>query len=141
MSDDDKISLPLAGDEEQEAEGNEAEASEQTEQDGVLGEIEREVDQNDVVLYMKGSPDQPMCGFSARASQLLAAYGVSFKAVDVLTESAKREGIKEFGDWPTIPQLYVSGELVGGSDIVMEMHESGELADLFDEEGIEFSAP
>lgn len=139
MSDDDKISLPLAGDEEQEAEGNEA--SEQTEQDGVLGEIEREVDQNDVVLYMKGSPDQPMCGFSARASQLLAAYGVSFKAVDVLTESAKREGIKEFGDWPTIPQLYVSGELVGGSDIVMEMHESGELADLFDEEGIEFSAP
>lgn len=143
MSDDDKISLPLAGDEEQESDDEKAEASEQTEteRDGILGKIEREVEQNEVVLYMKGSPDQPMCGFSARASQLLAAYGVSYKAVDVLTESAKREGIKEFGDWPTIPQLYVGGELVGGSDIVMEMHESGELADLFDDEGIEFSAP
>lgn len=143
MSDDDKISLPLAGDEEQESDDEKAEASEQTEteRDGILGKIEREVEQNEVVLYMKGSPDQPMCGFSARASQLLAAYGVSYKAVDVLTESGKREGIKEFGDWPTIPQLYVGGELVGGSDIVMEMHESGELADLFDDEGIEFSAP
>lgn len=141
MSDDDKISLPLAGDEEQGSDDEKAEASEQNQQEGVLGEIEREVEENEVVLYMKGSPDQPMCGFSARASQLLAAYGVSYKAVDVLTESAKREGIKEFGDWPTIPQLYVSGELVGGSDIVMEMHESGELADLFEDEGIEFSTP
>ncbi len=139
MSDDDKISLPLAGDEEQES--DDTESAEETEQDGVLGEIEREVEQNEVVLYMKGSPDQPMCGFSARASQVLAAYGVSFKSVDVLTESDKREGIKEFGDWPTIPQLYVGGELVGGSDIITEMHESGELADLFDEEGIEFSTP
>jgi monothiol glutaredoxin len=144
MSDEDKISLPLAGDEEQESDDEKVEDSDEkteTERDGVLGKIEREVGENEVVLYMKGSPDEPMCGFSARASQLLAAYGVSYKAVDVLTESDKREGIKEFGDWPTIPQLYVGGELVGGSDIVMEMHESGELADLFDDEGIEFSAP
>ncbi len=139
MSDDDNISLPIAGGDEGDAE--EAEQADASGADDVLEAIEREIEQNDVVLYMKGSPEQPMCGFSARASQLLEAYGVGYHSVDVLSESPKRDGIKEFGDWPTIPQLYVGGELVGGSDILMKMHESGELADLFDDEGIEFSRP
>ncbi|MFB6263804.1 MAG: Grx4 family monothiol glutaredoxin [Bradymonadaceae bacterium] len=99
--------------------------------------MDREVSENDVVLYMKGTPRQPMCGFSAKAAKLLHAYEVPFHAVNVLEEEDKREGIKEFGDWPTIPQLYVAGELVGGSDILMEMHESGELAELFEDEDIE----
>lgn len=137
MSDDkDSISLPITGDEEMTGEEESADES-----NGVLDAIDREVEENDVVLYMKGDPTEPMCGFSARASQLLAAYNVDFHAVDVLTEEAKREGIKEYGDWPTIPQLYVGGELVGGSDILMKMHESGELADLFDDEGIEHATP
>lgn len=135
MSDDDnKISLPIVGDE------DDGDQDQSSETGGVLADIEREVESNDVVLYMKGSPQQPMCGFSARAAGLLNAYGVSFHSVDVLTESEKREGIKEFGDWATIPQLYVKGELVGGSDILMKMHESGELAELFDNEGIEYTA-
>ena len=128
MSDEDnKISLPIAG-------GDDESAEETSGADSVLEAIDREVEQNDVVLYMKGVPQQPQCGFSARAAGLLDAYGVSFHA-------DKREGIKEYGDWPTIPQLYVGGELVGGSDILMKMHESGELAELFDSEGIEHAKP
>jgi len=140
MSDDDNISLPIVGDEEEAAdaavdseEGGDSEA-------GVLAEIDRQVGEHDVVLYMKGSPAEPMCGFSARASGVLEAYGVSFESFNVLAEEAIREGIKEYGDWPTIPQLYVNGELVGGSDIITKMHESGELAELFDDKGIEYEA-
>jgi monothiol glutaredoxin len=141
MSEDDgkSISLPIVGDED-----TDDEQSTTQEQGGepsnVLEAIEREVTDHGVVLYMKGSPQQPMCGFSARAAQILQAYGVEFHAVNVLDEEAKREGIKEYGDWKTIPQLYVGGELVGGSDIMMKMHESGQLEDVFDDAGIEYSA-
>jgi monothiol glutaredoxin len=89
------------------------------------------VSKNDVVLFMKGSPLFPQCGFSSRAVAILNHLEVEFDSVDVLQDQGVRQGIKEFSDWPTIPQLYVHGEFVGGSDIMMEMYESGELAELF----------
>jgi monothiol glutaredoxin len=87
--------------------------------------------QNPVVLFMKGSPEAPMCGFSARAVALLQNLQVSFHAVDVLKDFDLREGIKVYGQWPTIPQLYVNKNLIGGSDIMMEMFQAGELQELF----------
>jgi monothiol glutaredoxin len=93
--------------------------------------IKQQVSGNKVVLYMKGSPDFPQCGFSARAVQVLRACGVDeFFHVDVLQDPEIRQGIKDFANWPTIPQLYVNGEFVGGSDIVTEMYQSGELQKL-----------
>jgi monothiol glutaredoxin len=93
--------------------------------------IKDQVTRNKVVLYMKGSPDFPQCGFSARAVQLLRACGVDeFFTVDVLQDPEIRQGIKDYANWPTIPQLYVNGEFVGGSDIVTEMYQSGELQKL-----------
>ena len=93
--------------------------------------IKHQVTKNRVVLYMKGSPDFPQCGFSANACNILRACGVDeFFTVNVLEEPEIRQGIKEYSDWPTIPQLYVKGEFVGGSDIMMEMFESGELQQL-----------
>lgn len=93
--------------------------------------IEEIVKNNDVVLFMKGSPQFPMCGFSGRAVQLLKTCGVNqFKTVDVLQDEAIRQGIKTYANWPTIPQLYVRGEFVGGSDILAEMAQSGELQTL-----------
>jgi monothiol glutaredoxin len=90
------------------------------------------VDENTVVLFMKGNAQFPMCGFSSRAVQILKACGVDqFKTVNVLEDEEIRQGIKEFSNWPTIPQLYVKGEFVGGSDIMMEMYQSGELQQLF----------
>jgi monothiol glutaredoxin len=82
-----------------------------------------------IVLFMKGSPSRPQCGFSAAVVQTLAHYGVSFHAVDVLADPSVRQAIKTFSDWPTIPQLYVDGTFIGGSDIVLEMHKTGELAE------------
>jgi monothiol glutaredoxin len=140
MSDNDNISLPIVGDEEEAADAAVDSEEDGDSEAGVLEEIDRQVGEHDVVLYMKGAPAEPMCGFSARASGVLEAYGVSFESFNVLADEAIREGIKEYGDWPTIPQLYVNGELVGGSDIIMKMHESGELAELFDEEGIAYEA-
>ena len=99
--------------------------------DGVKDRIEKEINANDVVLFMKGTPVFPQCGFSSMVSQILNHIEVEFKGVDVLAEPALREGIKTFSDWPTIPQLYVKGEFVGGCDIVKEMYESGELKELF----------
>jgi monothiol glutaredoxin len=96
----------------------------------VLDEIDAEVKGNKLIIYMKGSPEQPMCGFSARASSILAQLGVPFAHVDVLQDPEKREGIKQYGDWPTIPQVYLDGELVGGSDILLELYQSGELQDM-----------
>jgi monothiol glutaredoxin len=94
--------------------------------------IKQIVDENTVVLFMKGNAQFPMCGFSGRAVQILKACGVDeFKTVNVLDDEAVRSGIKEFSNWPTIPQLYVKGEFVGGSDIMMEMYQSGELQQLF----------
>ena len=91
--------------------------------------IKEVVAENDVLLFMKGSPQFPQCGFSGRAVQVLQQCGVEFASVDVLADMNVREGIKEFSNWPTIPQLYVRGEFIGGSDIIMEMFESGELQD------------
>jgi monothiol glutaredoxin len=94
--------------------------------------IKQIVDENAVVLFMKGNAQFPMCGFSGRAVQILKACGLDqFKTVNVLEDDEIRQGIKEFSNWPTIPQLYVKGEFVGGSDIMMEMYESGELQQLF----------
>ena len=90
------------------------------------------VGQNDVVLFMKGSPLFPQCGFSSRAIAILDHLEVKYETVDVLADQDIRQGIKEFSDWPTVPQLYVKGEFVGGSDIMMEMFESGELKQLVD---------
>lgn len=92
--------------------------------------IKQQVSDNPVIIYMKGSPDFPQCGFSARACAALKACGVQFAYVDVLQDQEIREGIKQYSNWPTIPQLYVKGEMLGGSDIVIEMYESGELKDL-----------
>ena len=99
--------------------------------------IQGEIDQNDVVLFMKGTPVFPQCGFSAAVVQVLTHMGVKFKGVDVLADEAVRQGIKEFSNWPTIPQLYVKGEFVGGCDIVREMYESGELTEMLNAQGIE----
>ena len=94
------------------------------------------VDANPVLLFMKGSPLFPQCGFSARAVAILNHLEVPFESVDVLQDQGIRQGIKSFSDWPTIPQLYVKGEFVGGSDIMMEMYESGELAQLLADKGV-----
>ncbi len=86
-----------------------------------------------VVLFMKGSPAMPMCGFSANAAGILASYGVELASFDVLSDPEVRQGIKEFSQWPTIPQIYIGGEFVGGSDILMQMHQAGELKEMIDE--------
>ncbi len=99
--------------------------------DGAHARIDAVVKNNPVVLFMKGTPLFPQCGFSSRAIAILERLGVEFESVDVLQDQAVRQGIKAYSDWPTIPQLYVGGEFVGGSDIMMEMYESGELAELF----------
>src|SRR6201997_489279 len=93
----------------------------------VFDRIKSDIGSNDVLLYMKGTPVFPQCGFSAAVVQMLSELGVKFKSVDVLKDSEIRQGIKEFSNWPTIPQLYVKGEFVGGCDIVKEMFEQGEL--------------
>jgi monothiol glutaredoxin len=98
-----------------------------------IGEM---VAKSDVLLFMKGSPLFPQCGFSSRAVAILNHLGAEFDSVDVLQDQGVRQGIKAFSDWPTIPQLYVKGEFIGGSDIMMEMYESGELAQLFEEQGV-----
>ena len=94
------------------------------------------VQEHDVVLFMKGTPQFPQCGFSSRAIAILDHLGVGYESVDVLQDQEVRQGIKEFSDWPTIPQLYVKGEFVGGSDIMMEMYEAGELQQLFADNGL-----
>ena len=94
------------------------------------------VGDNDVVLFMKGTPLFPQCGFSSRAVAILDHVGVTYESVDVLQDMEIRQGIKTFSDWPTIPQLYVKGEFVGGSDIMMEMFEAGELKQLMDDNGL-----
>lgn len=96
----------------------------------VQAEIAAEVQETPVVLYMKGTRSMPQCGFSAAAVAILKDLGVPFKEVNILADSDKRDGIKQFSDWPTIPQLYVNGEFVGGSDIMREMHANGQLKEL-----------
>ena len=99
------------------------------------------ISENDVILFMKGTPDAPACGFSARAVAALHAVGTPFAAVDILPDPRIRQELSALSGWPTIPQLFVGGELVGGSDIIIEMYESGELADAVGAEGAEEPAP
>jgi monothiol glutaredoxin len=99
-------------------------------------QIDNEVKSNDVVLFMKGTAEMPMCGFSGRSVQILQHLGVPFKDINVLASDALRQGIKEYTNWPTIPQLYVKGEFVGGADIMMEMFQSGELKQLMADKGV-----
>ena len=102
----------------------------------VQDRIRQQIGEAPVVLYMKGTPVFPQCGFSAAVVQILSHMGVKFKGVDVLADPSVRQGIKEFSSWPTIPQLYVKGELVGGCDIIREMFESGELKQMLEEKGV-----
>jgi len=101
-------------------------------------QIRETIENNDVVLFMKGSKMMPQCGFSSRVAGVLNYMGVDYKDIDVLADPEVRQGIKEFSDWPTIPQLYVKGEFVGGCDIVTEMTLSGELDTLFEAKGVKF---
>ena len=108
--------------------------------DATHAHIDTLVKSNDVVLFMKGTPLFPQCGFSSTAIAILERIGVAYETVDVLADPAVRAGIKVYSDWPTVPQLYVKGEFVGGSDIMMEMYEAGELAVLVDEKGVKRAA-
>jgi monothiol glutaredoxin len=106
----------------------------------VFDAIQKDISDNDVVVFMKGSPVFPQCGFSAAVVQILSHMGVKFKGVDVLQDAELRQGIKEFSQWPTIPQLYVKGEFVGGCDIVREMFESGELESYLKDKNVQAAA-
>ncbi|MBL09607.1 MAG: monothiol glutaredoxin, Grx4 family [Acidiferrobacteraceae bacterium] len=99
---------------------------------GIEEKISKVIEENPIMLFMKGSPDFPQCGFSGRAVQILEACGAKFGSADVLMDQELREAIKAYSNWPTIPQLYIGGELVGGSDIMMEMYENGELKEKID---------
>ncbi len=107
----------------------------------VQDQIKKEITENPVVLFMKGTPQFPMCGFSGQVVQILDYIGAPYKGVNVLEDPELRQGIKEYANWPTIPQLYVKGEFVGGCDIVREMFQSGELVAHLTEAGIELSQP
>ena len=107
----------------------------------IQDEIKQEITANDVVLFMKGTPQFPMCGFSGQVTQILDHLGVPFKGINVLENEELRNGIKVFANWPTIPQLYVKGEFVGGCDIVREMFQSGELQTHLADHGIAVKAP
>ncbi len=100
--------------------------------------IQNQIDNNDVCLFMKGTPDAPQCGFSMAVTNMLRLLEVSFQSVNVLEDQKIREGIKVFSDWPTIPQLYIKKEFVGGCDIVKEMYENGELKKILEDKGINF---
>tara|TARA_Y100000591_G_scaffold294603_1_gene283301 strand:+ start:54 stop:392 length:339 start_codon:yes stop_codon:yes gene_type:complete len=102
--------------------------------------IKKEIENNEVCLFMKGTPDAPQCGFSMATSNILKVLEVNFKGINVLENQKLREGVKVFSDWPTIPQLYVKNEFIGGCDIVKEMYESGELAKLFENKNINFKS-
>jgi len=100
--------------------------------------IQNHIDNNEVCLFMKGTPDAPQCGFSMAVSNMLKILEINFKGIDVLKDQKIREGIKIFSDWPTIPQLYIKKEFVGGCDIVKEMYENGELKKILQDKGIKF---
>lgn len=105
----------------------------------VFDRIRAELEKDDVVLFMKGTPVFPQCGFSAAVAQILGILGVTYHSIDILQDSDIRQGIKDFTNWPTIPQMYVKQEFVGGCDIIREMYESGELQQLFDEKGVTYN--
>jgi monothiol glutaredoxin len=109
-------------------------------QNPVFQQIEHEIGANDVVLFMKGTPVFPQCGFSAAVVQVLNHLGAPFKGIDILADPSLRQGIKEFSQWPTIPQLYVKGEFIGGCDIIREMFSTGELTELLQTKGVKLAA-
>jgi monothiol glutaredoxin len=98
--------------------------------DAILGKIDEQVKKHKLVLFMKGNPDFPQCGFSAHTVEILRSYGYPFEAVDVLADPSVRDGVKRYSSWPTIPQVFINGEFVGGCDIVDELHERGELGEM-----------
>ncbi len=102
----------------------------------IFNKIQKIIDDNDIVLFMKGSKDFPQCGFSATSSHILSSFGINFLDVDVLKDPEIRQGIKDFSDWPTIPQLYIKGTFIGGCDIIKEIKETGELEEFLRENGI-----
>ncbi|MEF3367336.1 Grx4 family monothiol glutaredoxin [Methylocystis sp. 9N] len=104
--------------------------------DDVNARIKNEIESSDVVLFMKGTPQAPQCGFSMQVVQILNQLGVPYKAINVLADGGIREGIKAYSNWPTIPQLYVKNEFIGGCDITRELFQTGELAALLDKEGV-----
>ena len=106
--------------------------------DKVKSLIQNHIDNNEICLFMKGTPDAPQCGFSMAVTNILKILEVNFKAVNVLEDQTLRDGIKVFSDWPTIPQLYIKKEFVGGCDIIKEMYESGEIKKVFDDKGINY---
>ena len=106
--------------------------------DKVKNLIQNHIDNNEICLFMKGTPDAPQCGFSMAVTNILKILEVNFKAVNVLEDQTLREGIKVFSDWPTIPQLYIKKEFVGGCDIIKEMYENGEIKKIFDDKGINY---
>ena len=108
--------------------------------ENIKNTIQNHIDTNEICLFMKGTPDAPQCGFSMAVTNMLKLLEVNFHSVNVLEDQNIREGIKTFSDWPTIPQLYIQKEFIGGCDIVKEMYESGELAKLFETKGINFKA-
>lgn len=126
-----KFSLPIAkssGGEAQEAKPAATSAHKTRAEGGtIMDEIAAEVANNKILIYMKGSPQMPQCGFSARATQILSSYGLPYHSVNILADPEKRQAIKEFSEWPTIPQIYIGGEFLGGSDILFEMYQNGEL--------------
>ena len=106
--------------------------------DQVKSTIENQIDNNEVCLFMKGTPDEPQCGFSMAVSNILKILEVNFKGINVLADQSIRDGIKTYSDWPTIPQLYVKKEFIGGCDIIKEMYETGDLKKLFENKGIQY---
>jgi monothiol glutaredoxin len=107
----------------------------------VQDQIKKEITENPVVLFMKGTPQFPMCGFSGKVVQILDYIGAPFKGINILEDAELRQGVKEYANWPTIPQLYIKGEFIGGCDIVSEMFQSGELAAHLAEVGVEVKQP
>ena len=107
---------------------------------GINEWIDNEVKTNDIVVFMKGTPGFPQCGFSGQVVQILDYMGVAYKGVNVLTSDDLRQGVKDYSQWPTVPQVYVKGEFVGGSDILREMFQAGELKDFFEDKGISTTA-
>jgi monothiol glutaredoxin len=107
-------------------------------EDSTKNLIQSHIDNNEVCLFMKGTPDAPQCGFSMAISNMLKILEVNYKGINVLENVSLRDGIKEFSDWPTIPQVYIKGEFVGGCDIIKEMYENGELKKILDDKGISF---
>eukprot|EP01062_Namystynia_karyoxenos_P072375 TRINITY_DN6847_c0_g1_i1.p2 TRINITY_DN6847_c0_g1~~TRINITY_DN6847_c0_g1_i1.p2 ORF type:complete len:195 (+),score=59.37 TRINITY_DN6847_c0_g1_i1:77-661(+) len=113
----------------------------QNEKEEIMAEMRKDIKDIPCVLFMKGEPEAPRCGFSGRTIDLLKAYGVAYTSYNVLAHPAVRDGVKEISGWPTIPQFFVKGEFVGGCDLLHEMHQSGDLSDLFKKNGITFKDP